>query len=122
MTRHMVLKGIKTAHTVVWVFFVLCIFAIPTMSWRGEDSMAAVFVAIVAIEVAVLALNHWRCPMTPLAGRFTESRVPNFDIYLPLWLARYNKQIFGALYVVFTVCAVAMWLYRQGLSGSGFPI
>jgi hypothetical protein len=45
------------------------------------------------IEVAVLVLNRMRCPLTGIAARFTEDRRANFDIYLPLWLARYNKQI-----------------------------
>ena len=112
MPRNIALQGIKTAHTLVWIFFVLCIFAIPVMSWRGDDSLAALFVGIVAIEVAVLALNKWRCPMTPLAARFTESRMPNFDIFLPQWLARHNKQIFGLIYAAGTMFAFSMWLWR----------
>ena len=31
-------------------------------------------------------------------ARYTDDRRPNFDIYLPSWLARYNKQIFGSLF------------------------
>jgi hypothetical protein len=34
-----------------------------------------------------------------MAARHTEQRSKNFDIYLPLWLARHNKTIFGALFV-----------------------
>jgi hypothetical protein len=30
----------------------------------------------------------------------TAEHSMNFDIYLPEWLARYNKQIFGPLYAV----------------------
>ena len=120
MPRNIALQGIKTVHTLVWIFFVLCIFAIPVMSWRGNDGLAALFVAIVAIEVAVLALNKWRCPMTPLAARFTQNRTPNFDIYLPPWLARYNKQIFGSIYAAGTVFAFVMWLSRVTGSGSVF--
>jgi hypothetical protein len=112
MPTNIALQGIKTVHTLVWIFFVLCIFAIPVMSWRGDDGLAALFVGIVAIEVAILALNRWHCPMTPLAARFTESRAPNFDIYLPSWLARYNKQIFGSIYAAGAVFAFAMWLFR----------
>ena len=32
-----------------------------------------------------------------MAARFTEERHDNFDIYLPLWLARHNMPIFGVL-------------------------
>jgi hypothetical protein len=51
------------------------------------------------VEVAVLAANKLRCPLTAIAARYTEDRQDNFDIYLPLFLARYNKQIFGSLFL-----------------------
>jgi hypothetical protein len=53
----------------------------------------------VAVEVLVLAFNRWRCPLTDVAARHTSDRRDNFDIYLPEWLARHNKVIFGTLYV-----------------------
>jgi hypothetical protein len=118
MLGNLALQGIKTAHTLVWFFLVLCILAIPVMSWRGDDGIAALFVVVVAVEVAVLAINQWHCPMTPLAARFTQSRRPNFDIYLPSWLARYNKQIFGVIYAACTLFALAMWLCRANPSVS----
>jgi len=34
----------------------------------------------------------------------------NFDIYLPEWLARYNKQIFGPLYAVGVAYLVTRYL------------
>jgi hypothetical protein len=52
-----------------------------------------------------------RCPLTPLAARYTDDRSDNFDIYLPLWLARYNKQIFGPLFLVATLFAI-LWRLR----------
>jgi hypothetical protein len=55
---------------------------------------------LVFVEVAVLAVNGGRCPLTAVAARYTDDRRDNFDIYLPLWLARYNKLIFGTLFVV----------------------
>ena len=50
-----------------------------------------------------------RCPLTDVAARYTSDRRDNFDIYLPLWLARYNKHVFGTLYVagiVYTLMAI----------------
>jgi hypothetical protein len=52
---------------------------------------------VVLAEVVVLAVNGWRCPLTGVAARYTDDRRENFDIDLPLWLARHNKRIFGAL-------------------------
>jgi len=34
-----------------------------------------------------------------VAARYTDERQDNFDICLPLGLARHNKVIFGELYV-----------------------
>jgi len=53
-----------------------------------------------------LIANGWKCPFFVVATGSTENRHDNFDIYLPLWLARYNKEIFGTLFVagiVFTL-------------------
>jgi hypothetical protein len=108
------LTVVKAAHTVVWVFFVGCIVAIPFAAWRGEHRVAAWLIAIVAVEVGVLLLNRWRCPLTSLAGRYTDDRRDNFDIWLPVWLARHNKRIFGALYVAGVAFALARWMGSSG--------
>ena len=94
-----VLRSIKLLHTVVWALFAGCVIAIPVLAWRGELGYAALCAAVVAGEVLVLAFNQWRCPLTGVAARYTGDRRDNFDIYLPQWLARHNKVIFGSLYV-----------------------
>ena len=55
-------------------------------------------------------LNRMRCPLTGVAARYTDDRRANFDIYLPEWLARSNKQIFGILYAAAVLFLVARWL------------
>jgi hypothetical protein len=94
------LAAIRLLHTVVWACFVAVILAIPVAAWHGRFDLFAVFTMIVLVEVLVLVLNRLRCPLTGVAARYTDDRRDNFDIYLPLWLARYNKQIFGALFVL----------------------
>jgi len=64
---------------------------------------------LVWIECLVLVFNRGRCPLTDVAGRYTEVRGANFDIYLPEWLARYNKEIFGVVFVGGEVFAVWRW-------------
>jgi len=103
------LTAIKAMHTLAWAFFAGCIIAIPLASWRGDHRAAAWLAAVVLAEVLVLALNQWNCPLTAVAARHTEDRRANFDIYLPEWLARYNKQIFGPLYVAAVVFALVNW-------------
>jgi hypothetical protein len=46
----------------------------------------------------------------PWAEKCTDDRSDNFDIYLPLWLARRNKFIFGSLFAMGLVFALVLWL------------
>jgi hypothetical protein len=39
--------------------------------------------AVVAVEVLVLSVNGYCCPMTSMARRFTDERRENFEIDLP---------------------------------------
>lgn len=93
------LHGIKAIHTLVWAVFAGSILAIPVFAFIGDLTMAWRLIGFVSLEVIVLLLNRMRCPLTDVAGRYTAHRQDNFDIYLPLWLARHNKEIFGVLYV-----------------------
>jgi hypothetical protein len=104
------LRAVKVAHTLVWAFFALSIFALPYFAWRGQLGVAFALIAVVSVEVLVLVTNGLRCPLTDVAARYTTDRRDNFDIYLPLWLARYNKLIFGALFAVGTVYTIVQWL------------
>lgn len=106
------LTGIKLLHTVVWAFFASCIVAIPVAGTMGRFGWAAVLSGVVAVECAVLVFNRMRCPLTDLAARYTDERADNFDIYLPLWLARHNQRIFGTLYVAGGL--FALWLWTRG--------
>ncbi len=84
--------------------------AIPFAGARRQFLAAAVLTGVVLGECTVLAVNRGRCPLTDLAGRYTEERTDNFDIYLPLWLARRNKTIFGTIFVVGELIVLARWL------------
>lgn len=106
--------AVKSAHTIVWAVFAGCILAIPLVSLRGSHLGAAWLAGLVLVEVLVLAINHWRCPLTAVAARYTHDRRPNFDIYLPQWLAHYNQLIFGALYVFGVAFALVRWARASG--------
>ena len=104
------LVRIKLLHTAIWLFFAGCIVAIPLAGMAGQYVWAAALSGFVLLECAVLALNRGRCPLTDVAGRYTEERTDNFDIYLPVWLARHNKTIFGTLFVLGELFVLARWL------------
>jgi hypothetical protein len=104
------LRTVRLLHTAVWALFVVCILAIPWLASQGRFGAAAVLATVVLGEVIVLWYHRWSCPLTAVAARYTEDRRANFDIYLPEWLARHNKQIFGPLYAAGVAYLVAMYL------------
>lgn len=100
------LRIIRTVHTLVWAVFAGAIVATPVFVYRQNLTVAWFLIGIVFVEVMVLLVNRMRCPLTGVAARYTENRQDNFDIYLPLWLARYNKLLFGVLYLAGVAYAV----------------
>ena len=103
------LTTVKAIHTVAWLFFVGCIVAIPVAAWAGKYATAFLLISIVFVEVIVLLINRWRCPLTAIASRYTDDHRDNFDIYLPEWLARHNKTFFGLIYVAGVFFTLAKW-------------
>jgi len=114
LVRAPTLRFIRFVHTVIWAFFVACILAIWVYAWQAQYAYAALTIGIVLIEVIVLSLNDWRCPLTAVAARYTDDRAANFDIYLPVWIARNNKMIFGTLYLAGITLTLARWAYGTG--------
>ena len=113
MTPDASLRAIKLLHTIVWAFFAGCIVGIPILSFMRRCDLAIVLIGVVLIEVLILVANRMHCPLTGVAARYTDERSDNLDIYLPVWLARYNKLIFGLLFMggaLFTLARCAGWL------------
>jgi polyferredoxin len=104
------LRTVKLVHTAVWAFFATSIIGIPLFAWTGDFRSALVLIAIVLVEVVVLVFNGLRCPLTAVAARYTADRRDNFDIYLPEWLARHNKLIFGPLYLFGILLTLSQWV------------
>ncbi len=114
MSNQRALRAIKLAHTVIWAFFVACIIAIPVYGWVGRYTVAGWLSVVVLFEALIVVFNSWRCPLTAIAARYTSDRRENFDIYLPLWLARYNKQIFGTIWLAGVVFTLYGYMTRTG--------
>jgi hypothetical protein len=104
------LTAIKVLHTVVWAFFAAAIVALPFLAVQGAFRWAAILSVLILVECGVLLANGWRCPMTDLAAKYTADRSPNFDIYMPRWLAVHNKTILGTLFLVNEAIVVVVWL------------
>ncbi len=90
------------------------ILGLPWLGWTHQFRWALGLSILILGECLVLALNRGRCPLTEIAARYTDDRAENFDIYLPLWLARYNKHIFGLLFVAGEAVVLWSWFRRTG--------
>ena len=107
------LTAIKLLHTAIWAFLATSILALPVVGMLRRFRWAAILTAIVLVESVVLAVNGGRCPLSDFATRFTLNRRSNFDIYLPIWLAQYNKVVFGWLFVAGELVVVGCWLRQR---------
>ncbi|MBK7872888.1 MAG: hypothetical protein IPJ74_20565 [Saprospiraceae bacterium] len=103
------LHTIKLVHTAIWVFFVTVIFYVLYCGIVDNVNILTwIAVGLVLAEGIVLLVFKMFCPLTLLARRYSDSEKDNFDIYLPNWLAKYNKQIFTTIFVI----GLLLVLYR----------
>ncbi|MGB5556351.1 MAG: hypothetical protein WBM83_16980, partial [Flavobacteriaceae bacterium] len=55
-----------------------------------------------------LLLFKWFCPLTVIARKYSDSTKDNFDIFLPNWLAKYNKLIYTSIFGI----SILILMYR----------
>ncbi|WP_020602041.1 hypothetical protein [Spirosoma spitsbergense] len=110
-TRNLFL--VKLLHTVIWAFFVTVIGYVVYCGIADDISRYTWLAAgLVMLEGLVLLIFGGRCPLTILAQNYSDSDRDNFDIFLPNWLARYNKLIFTSLYVAGLILVGYRLLHR----------
>lgn len=109
MKPESLLRTIKIIHTIVWAFFAICIVMIPILAFFRHYNQALLLIGVVLIEVLVLIINQWRCPLTRWAASYTTEYSDNFDIYLPNWLAKHNMLIFGLLFFAGILFTLIRW-------------
>lgn len=101
MQREQKLLLIKILHSLVWLFFVSIIFYILYSGLTGDiTTFTWISIGLVIVEGLVLVIFRMFCPLTVMARKYSDSEKANFDIFLPEWLAKYNKEIFTSVYVV----------------------
>lgn len=101
---------IRLMHTLIWVFFNLVIFYLVYSAITGKiDIWTWICLGLIAAEGMVLVISKNVCPVTLMARKYSSSDKANFDIYLPEWLAKHNKQI----YTTIVVMALLLILVRQ---------
>ena len=89
---------IKLLHTLIWIFFNLVIaYLLYAVVIDKIDKWVWLGLGSFAVEGIVLLSFRFICPLTILARKYTDSPKDNFDIYLPVWLAKYTKTIYSAI-------------------------
>ena len=101
------LLTIKIVHTVIWLFFVLVIFYVLYSGIANKVTKYTwIGIALVLVEGLTLLIFRMFCPLTLMARKYSDSEKDNFDIFLPNWLAKYNKLIFTSIFVLGLVFVV----------------
>jgi len=101
---------IKIIHTLIWVFFNVVIgYLLYAVIFDKIDIWVWIGLGLIFIEGLVLLLFKMKCPLTIVARKYSDSTKDNFDIYLPNWLARYNKEIYTTILMVI----LAILVYRM---------
>jgi len=92
---------LKTLHTIIWLFFnvVLGYMAYAVITNR-IDRYVWIGIGLVVLEGVVLLIFNKMCPLTLVARQYSDSTKDNFDIYLPNWLAKYNKLIYTTIFIL----------------------
>lgn len=104
---------IKIVHTLIWVFFNFVIFYMLYAVINIKlDVWLWLCYGLIILEGLVLLVFNKMCPLTIMARKYSSSQKHNFDIYLPEWLAKYNKQIYSGI-VLITLVLTVYQLYMR---------
>ena len=92
---------VKTFHTLVWLFFnVVLLYMAYAVFVNKIDKFVWIGIGLIVLEGIVLLISNKVCPLTIVARKYSDSTKDNFDIYLPNWLAKWNKLIYTTLFIL----------------------
>lgn len=78
------LKLIKIIHTIIWLIMVSAIFYIIYAGWNKIYDWRWWWASgLIVLEIGVLMINKFTCPLTQWARKYGVAIDDNFDIYLP---------------------------------------
>jgi len=101
---------IKVFHTAIWLFFnVVLVYLYYAAITNQINLLFWLGIGAFVMELIVLLIYQWSCPLTLVARKYSDSKEDNFDIYLPNWLARHNKTIYSILLGILII----IFIYKQ---------
>ena len=101
------LTFVKIIHTLIWVFFNVVIFyMLYAVLVNKLDRWLWIGYGLFVLEGITLWAFRFYCPLTVIARKYSDSQKANFDIYLPHWLAKYNKLIYTCMLGVIVLITI----------------
>src|ERR1700712_181855 len=98
------LIAVKIIHTIIWIFFNVVIFYMLYAVLNNKlDNWFWLCYGLIILEGIVLLMFKLICPLTLWARKYSNSTKENFDIYLPNWLAKFNKLIYTFIMVIILI-------------------
>jgi hypothetical protein len=92
---------IKFIHTLIFVFFSVCIGIVIFSALTGLIGwLTWTAFVLVLLEAAVFLGNGYRCPLTNYAEKLGASNGSVADIFLPLWFAKRLPVIAGSIFIL----------------------
>jgi hypothetical protein len=92
------LTMVRILHTLVWIAFNVIIFYFLYSAISDKiGRWTWICLSLIMGEGIVLLVSGNVCPITTVARNYSDSTKENFDIYLPNWLAKYNKEIYSVI-------------------------
>ena len=77
------------------------------------DKYIWIGIALILGEGYVLLTFKKMCPLKIIARTYSDFNKDNFDIYLPNWLAKYNKFIYTSFFVIIVLGIVYRLLQHR---------
>ncbi len=101
------LHAVKLIHTIIWIFFNIVIFYLLYTAVTGNINVWTwICLGIIILEGVILLVFKNICPVTVVARKYSDSTKENFDIFLPNWLAKYNKIIYTTIVAVAVILII----------------
>ena len=108
------LVAIKVVHTIIWIFYNLVIFYLLYAVLANKiNRWVWIAIGLVLLEGMVLLIFKMKCPLTIVARKYSDSTDDNFDIYLPNWLAKYNKLIYTGIFILAIIILVYQVVFNR---------
>jgi hypothetical protein len=105
---------VKIIHTLVWLFFNVVLFYMAyAVIINKIDKFIWIGIGLIVLEGIVLMIFNKMCPLTVIARKYSDSTKDNFDIYLPNWLAKWNKLIYTTFFILIIFGIIYRIFYQK---------